>query len=94
MLLPAGRASIFGAMKEIAAKEAGIGPILDAARQAPVRIAGEDGTVCVAMSLERYERLREAAWDRLIATMDAMSERAAANGLTEAKLEALLADES
>ena len=81
-------------MKEIAAKEAGIDLILDAARQAPVRIAGEDGTVCVAMSLERYERLREAAWDRLVATMDAMSERAAANGLTEAKLEALLADES
>lgn len=81
-------------MKEIAAKDVGIGPILDAARKAPVRIASEDGTVCVAMSLERYERLREAAWDRLIATMDAMSERAAANGLTEAKLESLLADES
>lgn len=81
-------------MKEIAAKEAGLGSILDAARKAPVRIAGEDGTVCVAMSLERYECLRGAAWDRLVATMDAMSERAAANGLTEAKLETLLADDS
>ena len=81
-------------MKEIVAKEAGIGPILDAAREAPVRIAGEDGTVCVAMSLERYERLREAAWDRLAVSIDNLRKEAAANGLTEAKLEALLADES
>ncbi len=81
-------------MKEIAARESGIGPILDAARQAPVRIAGEDGTVCVAMSLERYERLREAAWDRLAVSVDSLRREAAANGLTDAKLEALLADDS
>ncbi len=83
-------------MKEIAAKDAEDGPrpLFDAARKAPVRLAGEDGAVCVAMSLEQYERLRRAAWDRLAETMDAMSKEAAANGLTEAKLEALLADES
>ncbi|MYE00702.1 MAG: prevent-host-death protein [Alphaproteobacteria bacterium] len=81
-------------MKEIAAKESGIGPILDAARRAPVRIAGKDGTVCVAMSLERYERLRGSAWDRLAESIDELRKEAAANGLTDAELEALLADDS
>ncbi len=72
----------------------GLGPLLDAARKAPVRIAGEDGTVCVAMSLERYERLREAAWDRLAESIDDLRREAEANGLTDAELEALLADDS
>ena len=34
------------------------------------------------------------AWERLTATMDAMGEEASARGLTDAELEALLADES
>ena len=83
-------------MKEIAVKDAGtgLGPLLDAARKAPVRFAGEDGTVCVAMSLERYERLREAAWDRLAESIGDLRREAEANGLTDAELEALLADDS
>ena len=85
---------MFDAMNEIAAGEAGIGSILAAARQAPVRIAGEDGTVCAAISLERYERLCDSAWDRLAEPIDNLRREAAANGLTEAKLEALLADDN
>ncbi len=83
-------------MKEIAVKDAedGLRPLFDAARKAPVRLAGDDGTVCVVMSLEQYERLRGNAWDRLAESMDALSREAATNGLTEEKLEALLADES
>ena len=46
------------------------------------------------MSMQHYERLRGAAWERLTATMDAIGEEAAASGLTEVGLEALLADES
>ena len=45
------------------------------------------------MSMQQYERLRDTAWERLVATMDAPGEEALANGLTKARLEALLADE-
>ncbi len=50
--------------------------------------------VGVMMSMQHYERLRGAVWERLAATMDATGEEASANGLTEDGLEALLADES
>ena len=50
--------------------------------------------VGVMMSMQHYERLRGAAWERLTMTMDALGEEASANGLTEAGLETLLADES
>lgn len=46
------------------------------------------------MSIQQYERLRGAAWERLLATMDAIAAEAAANGLTDSKLESLLADDS
>ena len=42
------------------------------------------------LSIEHYERLKGAAWERLSATMDAMGQEASANGLTEAQLDALL----
>ena len=45
-------------------------------------------------TLQHYERLRGAAWERLTMTMDALGEEASANGLTEAGLKTLLADES
>ncbi len=44
------------------------------------------------MSVQQYERLRGAAWERLATTMDGLSKAASAKGLTEARLEALLAD--
>ena len=46
------------------------------------------------LSVEQYQRLRGAAWERLAGTMDMMSQEAEANGLTDAALEALLANES
>ena len=46
------------------------------------------------LSVQHYERLRGAAWERIAATMDRMGEEASANNLTGAKLDALLADES
>ena len=50
--------------------------------------------VGVMLWVEQFERLRGTAWDRLAATMDAMSQEAAARGLTPAALESLLSDES
>jgi hypothetical protein len=46
------------------------------------------------MSMQHYERLLGVAWERLTVTMDALGAEASGNGLTEAELEALLADES
>ena len=83
-------------MKEMAAKDAKnrFGLLLDAAQSAPVRVTRNGRSVGVMMSVQQYERLRGAAWERLTATMDALGREASARGLTEAGLEALLADES
>lgn len=83
-------------MKQIAARDAKnrFGQLLDAAQSAPVSVTKMGRPVGVVMSVQHYERLRGAAWERLAATMDAIGEEASANGLTEAGLEALLADES
>lgn len=83
-------------MKQIAAREAKnrFGFLLDAAQSAPVRVTKQGRPVGVLMSVQHYERLRGAAWERLAETMDAMSAQASAAGLTEEKLEQLLSDES
>ncbi len=70
------------------------GQLLDAAQRRPVAISKKGRAVTVMLSVEQYERLRGAAWARLASTMDTMSAEAATNGLTDATLEAFLADES
>ncbi|MDE0226783.1 MAG: type II toxin-antitoxin system Phd/YefM family antitoxin [Gammaproteobacteria bacterium] len=70
------------------------GRLLDAAQRAPVRVTRNGRAVAVMMSVEHYERLCRAAWERLPATMDAMGAEASDRGLTDAKLQALLADKS
>ncbi len=83
-------------MKEIAAREAKnrFGRLLDAAQSGPVCVTKKGRAVGVMLSMEQYERLRGAAWARLTATMDRLGAEADASGLTDAGLEALLADES
>ncbi len=83
-------------MKEIAARDAKnrFGHLLDASQRAPVLLTRRGRGVSVVMSIEQYERLRGAAWERLAATMDAIGEEASANALTPAVLSELLADES
>lgn len=83
-------------MKETTAREAKnrCGRLLDAAQRAPVRITRNGRAATVMLSTQLYDQLRGSAWERLTATMDAMGEEAAAGGLIDAKLEALLADES
>ncbi len=83
-------------MKEIAAREAKkrFGYLLDTAQSTPVCVTKKGRPVGVMMSMEQYQRLQGAAWERLTATMDRLGVEATANGLTDAELDALLADES
>ena len=62
--------------------------------RAPVRVTRKGRAVGVMMSVHQYERLRGAAWERLSATMDSLGAEASAKGLTGARLDALLTDES
>ena len=81
-------------MKELAARDAKdrFGHLIDAVQSGPVRVTKNDRAVGVMMSVQQDERLRGAAWERLTTTMDGLSKAASAKGLTEARLEALLAD--
>ena len=83
-------------MNEITAKDAKnrFGQLLDAARRAPVRVTRNGRPVAIMLSVQHYERLRGAAWERFSATMDRMGEEASANNLTAAKLDALVPNES
>lgn len=66
--------------------------LLDAAQREPVRIQRHERDVAVLLSAEDYARLNKARW----AEFDRLSERAAAqakaNGLTEEKLQEILAE--
>lgn len=70
------------------------GQLLDLAQRRPVAITKNGRAVTVMLSVDQYERLRGAAWARLADVMDSISAEAATNELTEATLEALLADDS
>ena len=82
-------------MREFAAREAKnrFGQLLDAAQTGPVRVTKKGRPVGVLMSMQQYERLRGAAWARLTEAMDRLGAEAAAQGLTDAELDALVADE-
>ena len=72
-------------MREIAAKEAKnrFGQLLDATQRSPVCITKHGRAVGVMMSVDQYERLRGAAWDRLSQTMDRIGREAAEAGHSE-----------
>ena len=82
-------------MREVTARDAKnrFGQLLDAAQRTPVSVTKNGRAVTVMLSTQLYDQLRGSAWDRLASTMDAMGEEASARGLTDAKLEALLADD-
>ena len=81
-------------MQEVSAREARnrFGRLLDAAQGGPVCITRRGRAVAVMMSVEQYQRLLGDAWARLTETMDRLGAEAAGRGLTEAELEALLAN--
>jgi PHD/YefM family antitoxin component YafN of YafNO toxin-antitoxin module len=64
--------------------------LLEAARQEPVFIERGDQSVAVVLSVEEYDRLLGTANAEFQNFCDSVSDRAAARGLTEAKLSALL----
>lgn len=82
-------------MREVTATAAKnrFGQLLDAAQRGPVRVTKNGRAVTVMLSVGEFERLRGSAWVQLVGTMDSLGEHAAVNGLTEAKLGALLVDE-
>ena len=54
-------------MRKMAARDAKnrFGYLLDAAQSAPVRVTKNGRAVGVMMSMQHFERLRGAAWERL-----------------------------
>ena len=83
-------------MKTITAIEAKnrFGQLIDAAQRQPVTVTKQGRPSVVVMSVEDYERRKKRAWKNLLKVVDATGEKAVSQGLTEEKLEQLLADES
>ena len=67
-------------MKEITARDAKnrFDYLLDVVQSAPVRVTKKGRAVGVMMSVQHYERLHGAAWERLTMTMDALGKEASA----------------
>jgi prevent-host-death family protein len=67
--------------------------LLDAAQRAPVVIRRQKRDVAVILSPQEYDRLRALNVDEFERFCDRVAEQAAARGLTEAKLAAILRDD-
>ncbi|MFN3988094.1 MAG: type II toxin-antitoxin system Phd/YefM family antitoxin [Rhodocyclaceae bacterium] len=70
------------------------GELLDRVQREPVQVARHNRVVGVMVSPEDYQAMRAFYADRLQRTMQQTASDAAAQGLNEAELEKLLADES
>jgi prevent-host-death family protein len=69
------------------------GRLIELAQRAPVTITRNGRPSVVVMSADAYERRRKSAARLLGLAMDRMAAEAKANGLDEATLEKLLADD-
>jgi antitoxin Phd len=69
------------------------GALLDAAKRAPVTVTKKGRPAAVVMSIEEYDRMRGAAWNRLSETIALARNQAAERGLTGELLDQLLADQ-
>jgi prevent-host-death family protein len=67
--------------------------LLDAAQREPVVIRRQKRDVAVILSPQEYDRLRALNIDEFERFCDRVAEQAAARGLTEAKLSAILEDD-
>jgi len=83
-------------MQTVTANEAKtrFGELIDRVQREPVQVTRRNRVVGVVVSAEDYQGMRAFYVDRLRRTMQETAEHAAANGLTDEKLEQLLADES
>lgn len=83
-------------MKTFTALEAKnrFGQLIDAAQQGPVTVTRQGRPSVVIVSAEEYQRRQSRAWRNLLTIMDKTGRYATEQGLTEEKLDQLLADES
>lgn len=83
-------------MKSMTSAEAQnkFGQLLEAAQRRPVAVTKHGRPAAVVLSVADYERRQRQAWSGLMDSVKRSQERAGAGGLTEKKLEQLLADES
>ncbi|MFM9943078.1 MAG: hypothetical protein ACKVP7_26720 [Hyphomicrobiaceae bacterium] len=68
--------------------------LVAAAEQEPVRVQVDGLPEVFVVSGAEYARFRRYAAERLIQTMERIGEKAKSHGLTQEKLDKLLADES
>lgn len=82
-------------MQDLTALEAKnrFGELIEMAQRAPVTITRHGRASVVVMSAMQYERQRQSARKRLRAALDRTRSRAAASGLTEVELDAMLAND-
>jgi prevent-host-death family protein len=87
--------AIMDVMKTVAATEAKnrLGAILDDAQREPVVIERQNRPIAVVLSMAQYERMRTSSIRAFLDARDRLAAEAAKNGLTEEKLQALLADD-
>jgi prevent-host-death family protein len=81
-------------MRQFTATEAKqrLAELLDAAQRAPVMIRRQKREIAVVMSPDEYRRLRGLSITELERLTDRIGAQAKRRGLTEEKLQALLAD--
>lgn len=82
-------------MKRVAATEAKnrLRAILEDAQRAPVVITRQDRDIAVVLSMADYERLRDGNIQALLELRKQVANEAAANGLTDDRMNELLADD-
>jgi prevent-host-death family protein len=82
-------------LKTVPATEAKnrLGAILDDAQREPIVISRQERDIAVVLSMADYERLRSGNIQAFLDLRNQVAAEAAANGLTEERLNALLADD-
>lgn len=82
-------------MKTVAATEAKnrLGAILDEAQREPIVIRRQDRDIAVVLSMADYERLRSGNIQAFLELRNQVAAEAAANGLTQERLNELLAND-
>jgi antitoxin YefM len=82
-------------MKTVGATEAKnrLGAILDDAQREPIVIRRQDRDIAVVLSIADYERLRTGNIQAFLDLRNQVVAEAAANGLTQERLNELLADD-